>query len=64
MAVGYVGAVVGPLGYGALMPLGKDAPLGYLMVCSLAVGAAALGIPKILQYQSSDRDRTASSVHP
>ncbi len=64
LAVGYVGAVVGPLGYGALMPLGKEAPLAYLMACSLAVGAAALGIPKILQYQSADRDRTASSVHP
>lgn len=64
LAVGYVGAVVGPLGYGALMPLGKDAPFGYLIACSLAVGAAALGIPKILQYQSSHRDRGVSSVHP
>ncbi len=53
LAVGYVGAVVGPLGYGALMPLGTHAPLLYLIAWSLVVGAAALGIPALLQYQSS-----------
>ncbi len=60
LTIGYIGAVLGPLGYGFLLPLGEAFPMGYLILISLTIAAAAMAIPTTLHYQSGSRDtRTA-----
>lgn len=62
LAIGYVGAVVGPLGYGALVPLGHAVPIAYLVLMTMICGGAALAIPARLSYQSSASQQSGKVV--
>lgn len=52
LTVGYIGAVLGPLGYGALVSFGAAFPIGFLILLSLGIAIASLSIPQTLRNPS------------
>ncbi|MCY0897518.1 MAG: MFS transporter [Firmicutes bacterium] len=53
LAIGYAGAVAGPLGFGALTVFGFTIPMIFLLGLSLAITAFALRMPRDIQRASS-----------
>lgn len=58
LAIGYIGAVIGPIGYGLVQPLAPNASMFYLIGLSLAIAIAGFFIPSNLRYQSQHGTRT------
>lgn len=52
LSIGYLGAVLGPLGYGILESKTATPAFGYLIALCLSIGVVSFAIPKVQHYQS------------